>query len=400
MLRLPLCPPSATHAIAVVLALAGGAQAASPGTCVSPGQWVVPAGDSSQKQDPAALLRSLAQRPVVLLGEAHDNPEHHRWQLHTIAALYAYRPNMVLGFEMFPRRLQPVLDQWVAGGLSEAQFLERSEWRRVWGYDPQLYLPILHFARMHRVAALALNVERSLVSRVRGEGWQAIPPAEREGVDDPAPATPRYRATLYPAWLAHLPADASARHRHEPDYTDPDFVRFVEGMLVWDRAMAQAIARSRRGADPPLVVAIMGGGHLKQGEGVPHQLRDLGIDQAAVLMPSDIDEDCVALTPGFADAVFGVVTSAETAPVRPRLGIALERAPGGVIVREVIAGSLAEQTGIRAGDLILGAAGSPVTDPGDLIEAVKRQPPGTWLPLKIERNGESLELVAHFPPAQ
>ena len=47
--------------------------------------------------------------------------------------------------EMFPRRLQPVLDRWVAGGLSEAEFLKQAEWDRVWHYDPQLYLPILHF---------------------------------------------------------------------------------------------------------------------------------------------------------------------------------------------------------------------------------------------------------------
>jgi hypothetical protein len=37
--------------------------------------------------------------------------------LQTLAALHVQRPKIVIGFEMFPRRLQPILDQWVAGAL-------------------------------------------------------------------------------------------------------------------------------------------------------------------------------------------------------------------------------------------------------------------------------------------
>ena len=65
----------------------------------------------------------LAERAIVLLGEEHDREDHHRWQLDTIAALHERRRAMVLGFEMFPRRSQPVLDRWSAGELSEAEFL-------------------------------------------------------------------------------------------------------------------------------------------------------------------------------------------------------------------------------------------------------------------------------------
>jgi S1-C subfamily serine protease len=33
----------------------------------------------------------------------------------------------------------------------------------------------------------------------------------------------------------------------------------------------------------------------------------------------------------------------------------------------------------------------------DLVEAVQRQAPGTWLPLKVRRGAETIELVAKFP---
>jgi len=35
---------------------------------------------------PDDVFLALAKHAVVLLGETHDEVEHHRWQLHTIAA--------------------------------------------------------------------------------------------------------------------------------------------------------------------------------------------------------------------------------------------------------------------------------------------------------------------------
>ena len=41
-------------------------------------------------------------------------------------------------------------------------------------------------------------------------------------------------------------------------------------------------------ADPSRAIAIagiMGGGHVRNGHGVPHQLRDLGVTNIGVLLP-------------------------------------------------------------------------------------------------------------------
>ena len=365
--------------------------------CVGTGSWVVPTAGAPQQRESRALLAELATRPVVLLGETHDNAEHHRWQLHTIAALHALQPSLVLGFEMFPRRVQKALDEWVAGELSEEEFLKRSEWNRVWGFDARLYMPIFDFARMHRVPMIALNVDRDLVARVGERGWAGIPESEREGVGDPAAPSADYREALYESYLEHLPKQDPAPSRTESDFADPAFVRFVESMQLWDRAMAQAIAQRRSGAAPPLVVGIMGSGHLENGFGVPHQLRDLGIAQAAVLLPWDADRDCDALALGIADAVFGLQAPA-SAPARPRLGVMLDASSGGVVVRDVVKDSIAERAGMHAGDVIVMVAGVPVQEAGDVIAVVRQQAPGTWLPMTVKRGSESLDLVARFPP--
>ena len=139
------------------------------------------------------LMAAMARRQVVLLGETHTIAEIHRWQLQVTTVLHFLQPNLAVGFEMFPRRVQGVLDEWVAGALSTDAFLDKVEWGTVWGYDAALYLPLFHFCRQQRVRMLALNCHRPLVTRVGKEGWDAIPEAERDGLTPSAPATPACR---------------------------------------------------------------------------------------------------------------------------------------------------------------------------------------------------------------
>jgi uncharacterized iron-regulated protein len=367
--------------------LASPAGAADTPICVPVGGWLVPGGAA-----PTDLYGGLARRSIVLLGESHANAEHHRWQLQVIASLYGQRSDVVLGFEMFPRRLQPVLDRWVAGALTQAQFLEASEWRQVWRFDPELYLPIFHFARMNRIKMLALNVDEALVRRVGAEGWQAVPVAEREGVADPVPAVPDYRAALRHVFEGH-----GEPGKEPPPFDAARFERFVEAQLTWDGAMAQALAAGRSAAAaPPLMIGVVGEGHIENRYGIPHQLESLGVDTVAVLLPWGPERDCSELKSGVADAVFGVAEP-EAAPKPPRLGVAIAASAGPPRVQSVQSASVAEQAGIQKDDVILEAAGATLQSYDDLTSIITRQAPGTWLPLKVKRGDETLSLVAEFP---
>jgi uncharacterized iron-regulated protein len=361
--------------------------------CVPVGQWVAPAGAASA---PAAdVIARAARQPVVLLGERHDSAEDHRWQLHVLAALHAQRPNLVIALEMFPRRVQPALDRWVRGELGEAEFLEAAEWRTVWDFDPALYLPIFHFARMHRLPMVAANVDRALIRDVGQKGLEGVPAERREGVGRPAAPLARYVEMLASSFVEHQPAD---RRGPKPTLEDAGFRRFVEAQAVWDRAMAEAIAAALRRDPQPLVVGIMGRGHVEHGHGVPHQLRDLGVPNVATLLPWDREAPCSALVAGLADAVFGVATPpAKAGPPRPRLGVVLEQTPEGVRIQRVEKGSLAESTGLRDGDVLVEIAGRAAKQSGDVADAVRRQAPGTWLPMVVRRAGDRIELVAKFP---
>lgn len=356
----------------------------SAASCGQPGQWRVPTDAQTQPIQPAALLERMARQQAVLLGEAHDSAEDHRWQLHTLTQLYAQQPRMAIGFEMFPRRVQPALDLWVAGTLSESEFLERSEWDKVWGFDAQLYLPLFHFARMNRIPMLALNVERSLIEAVGKQGWEGVPEAQKEGVGKPAAPTEPYRKALR-AVFDHHPVKARGEQA---------FPRFIESQTAWDRAMAQVMADHLQKNPGALVVGILGAGHVRNGHGVAHQLRGLGVTNVGLLMTWERDEPCADLGKGYADALY-LVESPKGNP--PRLGVATEQEKEGLRITQVTTGSVAEAAGLKTGDVIVEVAGQPAKSILILRSVVQRQISGTWLPLKIKRGGSELEIVARFP---
>jgi uncharacterized iron-regulated protein len=378
-----------------------GAGRAVPAECVPAGAWVAPGASGPQPVAGTELLARLARQSVVLLGESHDSADDHRWQLQTLAGLHALRPRMVLAFEMFPRRVQPVLDRWVAGEYTEAGFLKAVDWNRVWNFDAQLYLPLFHFARMNRIPMVAMNVEQELVRAVSAKGFEGVPADKREGITKPAAPSDAYIDYLLQAYRDHGRQPAG-HGENAVDRNDTAFRSFVDTQQLWDRAMAQAIAGAAAGQAAPLVVGILGRGHVERGFGVPHQLGDLGVKGISSLLPWRHDSDCKEFTAGYADAVFGVAApaKADVATERPRLGVQIETRDGELRVTAVEKGSIAEAAGIRAGDFLSEAAGVPMKDFTDLRGIIQRQSAGTWLPLKVRRQSETLDIIAKFPPAK
>ena len=265
-----------------------------------PGIWLDPR--TAAPLSHADLVNRMADKRAVLLGETHDRYDIHRWQLHVAASLLAIGRPLVMGFEMFPRRVQPALDAWVAGDLDTAAFLEQSEWATVWGFTPELYLPLFHFCRQFRIPMKALNCRRALVTEVGKLGWEAIAEADRDGVTPAKPATAAYRHYLFDITGGGNPARKAA------SADSPDFDRFVRAQQTWDRAFACNIVEALAEIPDALVIGIIGRGHLEFGHGTPFQLADLGIDDVAVLLPADEDVFDPERCTGIADAVFRLDT--------------------------------------------------------------------------------------------
>ncbi|WP_167730434.1 ChaN family lipoprotein [Terasakiella sp. SH-1] len=366
-------------------------------SCIQRAQWISP--QTKQVLDQHALIKQAAQEKIVLLGEQHPDAVHHRWQLQTITQLYAHNSNIVIGFEMFPRRIQPVLDAWVRGELSEEEFLERSDWDEVWKHDADLYMPLFRFARMNRLPIVALNVDRTLIGEISQKGWDGVEEERREGVQTPRPASPEYLTSLKEVFSYHT-------HVHSDEKKDDEkskarFQRFVEAQLTWDGAMAQGLAHVQQLGGNPLVIGIMGSGHLANRHGVPHQLDGLGLN-STVLLPWTLGWNCNDLTPTYGDAIFGLEAMEEKpAQHKPMLGVRIDKTEddSGVLIIQIVEESVAEDAGLGEGDIIRKAAGLTTTSPAELVQIIQRQAAGTWLPLEVQRGDTTLEIIAKFPTA-
>ena len=366
--------------------------------CVASGTWLRLA--DKQAMSNSEVLQYMSRQRTVLLGEHHDNRDHHRWQLQVLAGLYALRQDLAIGFEMFPQETQPVLDKWVAGELSEEELLKQSNWYGNWNFDPDFYMPLFQFARLNHIPMIALNVNRALFSEVQQKGWAAVPRKRRQGITDPAPPLRAYVEMLASSFVQHHPGPRGHREKTLEQFSPEEkraFKRFVEGQQLWDRAMAQNIAAVAQRDKAPLVVGIMGSGHMMDGFGVPHQLSALGVKDHASFVPWDEQLSCEDLVPGFAYAVFGLNSVEAVAEDKPHLGVYLEPDAKGVKVVKLVEHSVAEASGIAVGDRIVELAGVTVDNMSDVVSVVQRMVPGTWLPLTVVRDGKRVEIVAKFP---
>lgn len=388
MRRLPIVVPVALFALC-----ASPAVLAQDDGCPPPGMWTVPGEPEKAPLVTADIVSIASNAQVVLLGERHDSMDHHRWQLQTLAALWGQPGPLVLALEMFPREVQPALDLWVAGELTEKEFLRESGWSRHWRFDPRLYLPLFHFARMNRIPMIAVNVDSALTRRVAEEGFDAVSELRTMGISRPAPPSQSYRDYLEGSFAQHPGAAAEQGEGAREER----FQRFVESQLTWDRAMAAGIAEALQRYPGKRVVGVLGSGHVIHGWGVPRQLNDLGVSTVVTLLPSDAHGRCADWPSGLATAVFGVVPGKDPAAVPPRLGVWLAPHEQGVSIRDVVEDSVAATAGLRAGDVLLQVAGKPCRQAEDVIDRVRAQPPGSWLPMQVLRDGQVLEVVARFP---
>jgi hypothetical protein len=329
-------------------------------------------------RDQQSRLAAVALRlEVLLLGEIHTSAADHLWQLESLETLQRAGLPLSLGLEMVPAPRQPVLDRYSAGRIDEASFLREVGWAEVWGHDPALYLPLLRWARRHRVPLLAVNAEPELVRRVRREGLAAVPPGQRQGIGEPAPVGEAYRGRLRAAWAGHG-SGRQAGGALTPEEAN-DLERFIDSQRLRDRAMAERLAAARRREPERLVVGLVGRGHLEGGDGVPAQLRALGLRRTEALLRPELPAICAP------------------APRGARLGAYLESTDGAVWVRRVAPGSAAERAGLRPGDRILAVNGTAVQRAGQVILQVAQHPATQPLRLTIERGRRERRLEVQLP---
>lgn len=256
------------------------------------GTWIDP--KEKKTLTKAELFRKLDRAKVILLGETHTNKENHRWQLAVLSMVYGRNHEVAVGFEMFPSRLDPVLKEWVAGNLTKDAFLDQGEWKKVWGYDPDLYWPLFDFCRQNQISMFGMNSDRDVIRKIGREGWEHLTTAEIGTMTPAKPAESAYRSYLEN--ILNKPENPMAG-KLDVDY-------FIRAQQAWDRSFAWNITEQLKENHKVKVVGIVGRGHLEYGYGIPYQLKDLGVEDVLILLPSFDDTIHWEAIDGIGDALF------------------------------------------------------------------------------------------------
>jgi putative serine protease PepD len=86
---------------------------------------------------------------------------------------------------------------------------------------------------------------------------------------------------------------------------------------------------------------------------------------------------------------------------RPYLGLTTAAGSAGVEVEDVTPGGPAQRAGLRPGDVVISVDGDPVSEPGDVADALDGNEPGDSVEVEVERGGgrEELDVTLGTRPA-
>lgn len=128
------------------------------------------------------LAAAAGKSDVILIGESHDNKDHHDLQLDLIRSLSTNRNGLAIGLEMIQADSQQQLDDWVAGRMDEKSI--KAVFDKNWSPDWDMYRDIFIFARDNRIPMVALNVPIATVKKVSRQGFASLTPEERKNLPE------------------------------------------------------------------------------------------------------------------------------------------------------------------------------------------------------------------------
>ena len=199
------------------------------------------------------LVTAMRSRPLVLLGEVHDNAAQHALRAQALRMLVEGGARPALLMEQFDRERQPDIarvlaspgataDEVIAAGAPPAGAMS--------GWDWALYRPYIALALEYRLTLVAVNVSRADTRRVVQDGLTAL------GFDAAVPADVGLaQAQAIVTGHCGLLGEAQAQRR-------------VGAQVARDQFMARQVTAYAAGG----VVLLAGNGHVRSDIGVPRWL--------------------------------------------------------------------------------------------------------------------------------
>ncbi len=313
------------------------------------------------------LMTKLRSERLIYVGETHTAFADHLLQLEVLRGMAARPDGLAVGVEWFQSRYQPVLDDFLAGKIDEAELLRRTEYYDRWRFDYRLYRPIIQFAKEKGIPIIALNASRELTSEIQRVGINDL----AEDMKKQLPDGYDFEDKDYEGQLREM------FNLHQRD--ESLFQRFLEVQLTWDESMAQRVADYLKANPDGRILVLAGKGHVSGRSGIPNRVtRRTGIQGTTIATFNPASRM-------FNSADFLVLANDQVLPAVGLMRVLLDERNGGVFVKGFSEDSPAETAGIEEGDQILAINGDPIEHYTDLKIAMLDQPPGGEISVTVRR---------------
>jgi uncharacterized iron-regulated protein len=233
------------------------------------------------------MIQEIKGSKIVLVGELHDEPKHHEYQLRIIEALHNQGSSLAIGLEMFRANNQASLDRWVGGNLSLEQFLPiySANWPNPWS----LYQDIFLFSKEMKVPLIGLNVPPEIPAKVVSKGFSSL------SQDEIRQLPPGITCNVDETYMGYIKRIFPSRP------SGNEFVHYCEAQLVWDNAMALHTVNYLETHPGATVIILTGWDHAWK-RAIPRQIDRLNRQYTfSVILPELVKTERDIITAADAD---------------------------------------------------------------------------------------------------
>lgn len=215
------------------------------------------------------LRDAVAGARLALLGEIHDNPDHHQLQAELLGDFATGHQPSAVAFEMLDEAQAPALAQ--AHGQAPEVVAERVSWKDSGWPEFAMYRPIFAAAKAHEMTLLAASPSREHVR----ESMHDLPASETSALHLQQP----------------LPKDQEDAQREEIRASHCGYApeAMVEAMLHAQHYKDAFMARALLAANMPAAL-ITGREHARKDRGVPLFLERFGARDVVSVGLIDVDD--------------------------------------------------------------------------------------------------------------
>jgi uncharacterized iron-regulated protein len=209
------------------------------------------------------IVNSMQNQDLLFFGEEHNDSIGHIVEFELLKKMHSvYGAQTVLSLEMFDRDIQSIMDEYLAGLITEKYFNKDS---RQW-VNYQDYKPLVEYCKENKIPVICANAPFRYVNLVSNKGYDALQGLSPTSKTTMAPLPYQVASVQYRTKLEDLLGEHAKNEK-----TGYDLIR---GQSLWDATMAYSIVEFKKIHPQAKILHLNGKLHTEERLGIIEQLKN------------------------------------------------------------------------------------------------------------------------------